>query len=157
MSNSVFKHSFSALLYVKRIFLALSGKVFTIAEVENIKKEVRRQTGTEIKSLQSLVENLRERVAELSKHADLADRAMQRLSMSQSLLEKTNNSLEDLCTYMELADAEKMRAMAQELSWNDSLSRIIRLTLQLLQRKSELEKHLQVIGNSHEWNNDNLD
>ena len=108
-------------------------------------------------SLQTLTENLRQRLADAEDKQRHTDRAVGNLMMARQLLDKTNNGLTDLCNYMEMGDAEALREMTEGMEWSSTLLRIIKSHLQVLGRKNELEQRLTIIGNKQDWDNHNLE
>lgn len=62
--------------------------------------------------------------------------------MAQSLLDKTNNGLEDLLTAMQSSDVERILMATQYLDWNCYLVRIAQVHLGVLRRKNELVERL---------------
>ena len=110
-----------------------------------------------IKDFQTLTENLRQRLTDAEYKQKQTDRALASLMMARQLLDKTNNSLTDLCSYMEMGDAEALREMTESMEWSSTLLRIIKSHLQVLGRKNELENRLTIIGNKQEWDNPNFD
>lgn len=62
--------------------------------------------------------------------------------MAQSLLDKTNNGLEDLVWAMQRGNMEAVLELTQGLDWNHHLTRIAQQYLNVLRRKNELESRL---------------
>lgn len=62
--------------------------------------------------------------------------------MAQSLLDKTNNGLEDLYAAMQRGDTEAMMEVTKDLDWSNHLTRIAQQHLMVLKRKNELEARL---------------
>ena len=110
------------------------------AVIADIKQKCAAQRDKEVKDLQRLVENLRERVAKAEADVKKADRLLGKMLMAQQMLEKTNTNLEDLACYMELGKAEKLREFAENLEWSNVLTRIVKCHITVLSRRDELEQ-----------------
>lgn len=126
--------------YFGNLWQALRGRNPFAAELENMKKECEAQRDKEVKGLQKLVENLRERVTTAERQMVQADKTLGQLMMAQQMLDKTNGNLEDLACRMELGKAEPLREFSQNLEWSNVLTRIAKCHISALTRKDELEK-----------------
>lgn len=71
-----------------------------------------------------------------------ANRAIAKDIMAQSLLDKTNNGLEELYAAMQSGDTEKITMAMQYLDWSNVLPRIAHQHLMVLRRKNELVERI---------------
>lgn len=93
--------------------------------------------------IDALREDLDASLAQLQR----ANRAMANNLMSQAMLEKTNNGLEDLIAAMQSGDTEKIIMATQHLDWSNHLVRIAQVHLGVLRRKNELVERLHFTEN----------
>ena len=79
-----------------------------------------------------------------------ANKLLAKELMAQSLLEKTNNGLEDLLSAMQSGDVEKIAMAVQYLDWSNPLSRIAQQYLMVLRRRNELVERMHFVENDEE-------
>lgn len=77
--------------------------------------------------------------------------------MAQSMLEKTNNSMEDLAAAMQSGDVDKMMMATEYLDWSNQLTRIAQLHVNVLKRRNELVERLHFTGRSSDDDNVNYE
>lgn len=85
---------------------------------------------------------LREALDATLERLQTVNRAIAHDLVAQSLLDKTNNGLEDLIQAMQSGDVEKMMQVTQYLDWSSHLVRIAQAHLNVLRRKNELVERL---------------
>lgn len=109
------------------------------------------------KSYQSLTENLREHLADKDKRiAELrmdmektlgrlqeSNHALAKQMVAQSLLDKTNNALEDLCSAMQSGDMDQILSVSENMDWSNAIPRIVQQHVMVLRRKNELAERLK--------------
>lgn len=71
-----------------------------------------------------------------------ANRALGHDLVAKSMLEKTNNGLEDLYAAMKSGEVEQVLSATQYLDWSNHLTRIAQCYLAVLRRKNELVERL---------------
>lgn len=85
-----------------------------------------------------------------------ANRTVAKDLIAQSLLDKTNNGLEDLYAAMKSGEVEKILMATQYLDWSNHLVRIAQVHLGVLRRKNELVERLH-FTEDHRDDNVNFD
>ena len=154
--------------YFKNLLAALAGRLPLRDEVERERKKCASE-------YQQLIENLRTRLAEKEQDAretledvmaqnesrlavlrdklkaaneetHKANRTIGQLLMAKTMLEKTNTGLLSLCKAMENDDVDAMMEVTQHLDWNNDLTLIAQLHIQVLRRRNELDRILRYGG-----------
>ncbi len=131
-----------------------------VADKEELVEQVRKERADERERYKKAVEAMRfqhsqeravleQRLAETKEDLNATLQQLQHANsslgkdiMAQSLLEKTNNGLEDLYAAMQRGDTEAMMEITQGLDWSNHLTRIAQQHLMVLKRKNELEARL---------------
>jgi len=129
---------------IKNLWTALFGKpVMTDEEREKLRTELENKQG-EIMGLQTLVENLRERLRDAEEQMQQSDRKLGQMMKTKQMFDKMNNNLSDLVLAMQVGNEESVRDVTEHLSWSKDLTAIAQCYLSLVQRKDELERHAKM-------------
>lgn len=103
---------------------------------------MREQHRLQREKLEQKNQELREDLEATLEQLQKANNTIGKDIMAQSLLDKTNNGLEDLYAAMQRGDTEAMMEVTQGLDWSNHLTRIAQQHLMVLKRKNELEARL---------------
>ena len=90
--------------------------------------------------LKEKVNGLKDDLEETLEQLQTSRHALAQECLSQHMLRKTNDGLDDLCRAMSSGDAEAVKKVVEYLDWSNHLSRIAQYHLQVLLRNKELEE-----------------
>ena len=126
-------------------------------EYEKMIQDMQRSHQAELTDLHEQYEErlrvLREDLDQTLDKLQTANKAIAKEMLSQSMLIKTNNGLEDLCAAMATDDVEKMKMATQYLDWSSPLVRIAQYHLRVLIRRNEL---VEMLHNAERMEDENV-
>lgn len=119
-------------------------------QIQQLKQQHEREVIDRHEEYEEKLNGLREDIARTSDRLQEANKAMANNLMAQSMLDKTNNGLNDLVSAMASGEVETVLAATQYLDWSSYLTRIAQCFLNVLRRKNELEERLSLAAGDEE-------
>lgn len=127
------------------------------SEMDTLRDEHQRELVDRHEEYEEKLADLRSDLNATLEQLQKANKGIAREMLAQSMLDKTNNSLQDLVTAMKRGDVDMMMMAVEYLEWSNPLSQIAQLYTQLLKRKNELVERLHFTERGADDDNVNFD
>ena len=126
-------------------------------EMDTLRDEHQRELVDRHEEYEEKLSDMRSDLNATLEQLQKVNKGIAREMLAQSMLDKTNNSLQDLVTAMKRGDVDMMMMAVEYLEWSNPLSQIAQLYTQLLKRKNELVERLHFTERSADDDNVNFD